>query len=202
MKTFSIKSAVASMVLLLVSATRTVPAAEPEPQLRYFALPLPAGSTPDDIPDLCPDLEDSGSKLLVVLPSDPNASTGDAMNFMSGSAQMSGEPPETFECDGAIFNVGEDWLRSSDVTFASSRGSQTLTLFWKDELPPPGALAFIGPVDGGGHAVFFDWFWIRPGNSGDTNDTFCDPYAGHWFASKEQTASSVLVRIGVGLFSK
>jgi hypothetical protein len=179
-------------------------AENPETTLRYFALVLPPGATPDDIPNLCPDLQDPASKLLVVHPPGNDINPwGLGLIFMSNSARMSGEPAETtYECDGTTYERGETWVLARDVTLASAGGGETVTLLWKDELPPAGALAFAGPISERGTAMFFDWFWVRSGEPSDTDNVECNPYVDHYIASKERSNNARLWCIAAGLFTK
>jgi len=150
-----------TLLLTLTSRPSQVVGEEPERVWRAFFLRGNPGDTFEDLPDF----EAEGSQLLVTHPplGDPSAEQTGYVLFLA---------PDTDEFSYVEAFFDTQWYRFRDATHATADGPQTYRLYWKDELPPTGAVARTGPegdvmVEYGWQRSAFsnvdgipDWSWV------------------------------------------
>lgn len=169
--------------LFMMGAFCTIASGEqPELQWREFILLAPLGGTVDDLPDI----EAKGSQILVTHPpaGDPGANQSVPVTFIVGDDPSKPYVEEFF---------GTTWYYFGEATHATAAGPATYRFFWKDALPPTGAVARTGPEG----QVMTEFYWLREAPGEDISGN------GTWVAEYVQTsADSRLFLHGAGWFSR
>jgi hypothetical protein len=140
-------------------------AEQPELVWREFLLLGRPGETFEDLPDF----QAEGSQILATHPptGDPWSNQSTPVWFLVGDDPSRPYVEEFF---------GTTWYCFGEATHATADGPKTYRFFWKDELPPTGAVAQTGPQGDVMQGYYWERAPILEGGNGWVVESERDPW--------------------------